>query len=60
MVKAREVEIPAFGMFVSRKLKITCGNCRNTFSDKPTVARRMVSKCPHCNEINELPVTENS
>jgi hypothetical protein len=57
-VNAREVIIAPFGMFVNRAIKITCGNCKFTFKDKPAVAKNMVSKCPFCNSINELPITK--
>jgi Zn finger protein HypA/HybF involved in hydrogenase expression len=58
-VRAREIEIPAFGMFVNRKIKIKCGNCSNVFNDKPVVTKNMISKCPYCEAINRLPITEN-
>ena len=58
-VRARELEIPSFGMFVNRAMKIKCGNCLETFKDKPVVTRHMVSKCPYCGAVNRLPVTEN-
>ena len=57
-VRAREIEIPPFGMFVRRNIKITCGECGLTFEDKPIVTKHVVSKCPYCNTINELPITE--
>jgi len=59
IVRAKEITIPAFGMFINRDISIKCGECNNTFKDKPARARRMLSKCPYCNTINELPITEN-
>ena len=58
IVRAKEVEIPAFGLFVRRKIKITCGNCNITFEDKPTISKDMYSKCPYCEKINKLSITE--
>jgi len=59
IVNAKEVEIPSFGMFINRKMTIKCGSCNLTFKDKPVIARHMVSKCPFCDSINRLPITEN-
>ncbi len=58
-VRAKEVTIPALGMFIKRAMTITCGSCLGTFKDTPVVCTNMVSKCPFCHAINNLPVTEN-
>lgn len=58
-VRAREVEIPAFGMFVNRTIKIKCGECWHWFKDKPVITESMISKCPFCEAVNKLPITEN-
>ena len=55
-VNAYEVIVPAFGMFIRRKLQITCGGCRGHFEDKPVPSENMVSKCPFCDAINRLPI----
>jgi len=58
LVRAKEIEIPAFGLFINRAITITCGECGSTFKDKPAVAKHMRSICPFCHAINELPITK--
>ena len=58
-VNAKEVRIPAFGLFINRTITIICGSCSTLFTDKPYISRKMISKCPFCDAINRLPITEN-
>jgi rubrerythrin len=58
LVKAKEIEIPPFGLFIKRAIIITCGACGSTFKDKPEIGKHMRSLCPFCNAVNELPITK--
>jgi hypothetical protein len=58
-VRAKEIEIPTFGLFINRTINIICGECELPFKDKPVKAKNMVSKCPFCGTTNRLPITEN-
>jgi rRNA maturation endonuclease Nob1 len=57
-VNAYEVIIPAFGMFIRRKMRITCGKCRRIFEDKPYPQKEIISTCPYCGTNNKLPLTK--
>lgn len=36
------------------KMKIVCGNCYHTFTDRPPISNHITSVCPACKEVNEI------
>lgn len=57
-VNAARVIVPAFGMFIRRKMRITCGKCERIFEDKPFPAEEIICTCPYCGTNNRLPLTK--
>lgn len=63
MVKAKWVE--CWNMSISMlwgkcpKMKIVCGNCYHTFTDRPYMSKYITSVCPACKEVNEIPHSNN-
>ena len=64
MVKAKWVE--CWNMSISMlwgkcpKMKIVCGNCYHTFTDRPPMSSHITSVCPACKEINEISPNRNT
>ena len=59
MVTAKGVQgwnIPIWNNIFGAKMTVTCGNCGVMFTTRVPIVDRPTVGCPHCREVNELPL----